>query len=196
MVALITMPVLPASQPKKNISPAELSQRVAVIKRFKELLKSQRERFQAYLTALDLQKDVIEGGSAEDLLQHVELEEKIVADIFSIQKVIDPLESMYRSARAETGAADGSVLPGSVLPGSTSVPPSTSAEAPAEEISSLKNALEGLKAEAVLRSERNRELLAKRMAELRSEIKILKNNAYARRNINTGNVPSLVDIKG
>ena len=77
-----------------NISPAELKKRVDVLKRFKELLKAQRDRFHTYLDTLDRQKDVIEQGSAEDLLKHVELEEKIVADIFSMQKVIDPLELM------------------------------------------------------------------------------------------------------
>ena len=65
-----------------------------------------------------------------------------------------------------------------------------------EEIISLKEALDGLKAEAVIRSERNKELLAKRMAELRSEIKSLKSSAYARRRFDIGNAPSLVDIKG
>ena len=89
----------PEKTSKTTLSQSELNQRVAVIKRFKELLKAQRDRFQSYLSALDKQKDVIERGTADDLMRHVELEEKIVADIFSIQKVIDPLEEMYRSAR-------------------------------------------------------------------------------------------------
>ena len=163
-----------------DILPAELSRRIAIIKRFKELLKAQRDRFQAYLNTLDKQKDVIQGGTAEDLLRHVELEEKIVADIFSIQKVIDPLEKMYRSARQETPA--GNVL-------------KSGAE---DEVFSLKEALDGLKTEAVVRSERNRELLSRRMADLRSEIKSLRSSAYALRRPGFGNAPtpSQVDIKG
>jgi len=153
------------------ISPNELKQRVAVLKRFRELLKAQRERFGAYLDALDKQQDVIQRGSAEDLLRHVELEEKIVADIYSIQKVIDPLETMYQSVKKnEKHPAD-------------------------EEVSGLKEALVGLKAEAVIRSERNRILLSKRMTELRSEIKGLRSNPYMRRRENAA-APTQIDIRG
>jgi len=181
MIGLMAMPV-PSENVSKGISAAELSQRVAVLRRFKELLKAQRDRFHTYLTALDKQKDVIQNGTTDDLLRHVELEEKIVADIFSIQKVIDPLEEMYQAVRAEK-PAKGS-------------PGSAGKKTGEEEVISLKEALDGLKAEAVVRSERNRELLAKRMAELRSEINSLKGNSYARRKfeINTG--PSYIDIKG
>ena len=167
------MPPLPGkggkSTKKSDISPSELKQRVAVIKRFKELLKAQRDRFQAYLGALDKQKDVIQKGSTDELMQYVELEEKIVTDIFSIQSVIEPLEQMYQS---------------------------TKINAPVEgEVISLKEALDGLKAEAVVRSEQNRELLSRRMAELRSEIKNLKSN-YTRRKLDITPMPSLVDLKG
>ena len=175
---------------KKDISPAELNHRVAVIKRFKELLKAQRDRFQAYLNALDKQKDVIERGSTDDLLRHVELEEKIVQDIFSMQKVIDPLEKMYQSIRTETPLG----TPGIVS--KKSAPKSEKEDAGEDEVLSLKKALEGLKAEAAVRSEQNRELLVKRMAELRSEIKSLKKNAYTSRHFDNTPPPSYVDIKG
>lgn len=153
-------------------SPEELAERVAILKRFRELLVAQRERFRTYLEALDRQKDVIEQGSADDLIAHVELEEKIVADIFSIQKVIDPLEDMYRAVYPGNGGA--------------------------AEIPGLKSALEGLKAEAVVRTERNKELLSKRMTEIRSEIKTLRANPYAgRTSIYAGTgVPSMIDIEG
>jgi hypothetical protein len=65
-----------------------------------------------------------------------------------------------------------------------------------EEIPGLKDALEGLKAEAAIRSERNRELLARRMSELRSEINSLRSSAYARRPFDSGPAPSLIDLKG
>ena len=183
MIALMAMPTLPA---KQEISSSELSQRVAVIKRFKELLKAQRDRFQAYLNALDKQKDVIEGGTADDLLRHVELEEKIVSDIFSIQKVIDPLEKMYQSVRDETPVKSG--LKPEALKNND--------KTGADDVNGLKEILDNLKTEAVIRSERNRELLTKRMAELRSEIKSLRSNAYIRRPLNSGPAPSLVDLKG
>ena len=189
MVSLMTMPVLTSSTSKKSISPTELSQRVAVIKRFKELLQAQRDRFHTYLEALDKQKEVIEGGSADDLIAHVELEEKIVSDIFSIQQVIDPLEKMYHSVRFDREST--------VKSGALKSAEKTACES--EEVFGLKDALDGLKAEAATRSQQNRELLAKRMAELRSETKILKGgNAYARSRsaFGTPAASGLLDIRG
>jgi hypothetical protein len=163
-----------------EISPQELSQRVAILRRFKTLLTQQRDRFRAYLEMLDKQKDIIEVGSAEDLLTHVELEEKIVADIFSIQKVIDPLEDMYRQAVSGFGSP--------ALPHSD------------DEVPGLKAALEDLKNQAVIRSSRNKEILSRRMAELRHEIKSLRNNPYAtgarRPAFSDGQTASMIDITG
>jgi len=158
-----------------DIDSVELAQRVAVLKRFKTLLSQQRDRFRNYLDLLDKQQGVIESGSAEDLLTYVEIEEKIVADIFSIQKVIDPLEEMYYSVTSR-------------------------ANTPEEEVPNLKASLDKLKSEAVIRSTKNKELLSKRMLELRQEIKILRNNPYAtaagRNAFNDSNKASLVDLSG
>ena len=145
-----------------EISSAELAQRVAVLKRFKTLLTQQRDRFRSYLDLLDKQHGVIESGTAEELLSYVELEEKIVADIFSIQKVIDPLEDMYHT------------ITGKKAP----YLPDTKENGQGDEVPGLKASLENLKNEAVIRSTRNKELLSKRMVELRSEIKELRNNPY------------------
>jgi len=172
-----------------DISPDELQQRVLVIKRFKELLKSQRERFNAYLDTLDRQKDIIQTGSADELLRHVDLEEKLVTDIFSIQKVIDPLEKMYKAAHGTdpvsvlTPALKGTIPEGKQLSSD-------------KEVFSLQEALNGLKTEAVTRSERNRELLSRRMSELRSEIKTLQNNPYAKRSDNSILASGRIDISG
>jgi len=166
-----------------EISSAELTQRVAILKRFKTLLTQQRDRFRSYLVLLDKQQNVIESGSTEDLLSYVEIEEKIVADIFSIQKVIDPLEEMYYTvvspANQQIRAVHRITDDGN------------------DEVPSLKASLEKLQSEAVIRSTKNKELLSKRMLELRSEIKALRNNPYAGRNAYRSAVsPSIVDIQG
>jgi hypothetical protein len=166
-----------------KIDSAELAQRVAILRRFKTLLTQQRDRFRSYLNLLDKQQSVIESGSAEDLLTYVEIEEKIVADIFSIQKVIDPLEEMYYSVISGQG-------PGKIPEKQES----------SDEVHGLKASLEKLKSEAVIRSTKNKELLSKRMLELRSEIKALRNNPYAannrRSNFSGGSTASLVDLQG
>jgi len=163
-----------------EIDSAELAQRVAVLKRFKTLLSQQRDRFRSYLNLLDKQQGVIESGSAEDLLTYVELEEKIVADIFSIQKVIDPLEEMYYSLTSHKSIITSQYT--------------------ADEVPSLKASLENLKSEAVIRSTKNKELLSKRMMELRSEITALRNNPYAASNRRATygglNTSSTVNLQG
>lgn len=153
-----------------NLTPEELAQRVAILKRFRELLVEQRNRFSEYLQVLDNQKEVIEKGDAEILVSHVELEEKIIADILAIQKVVDPLESLYKASYPDKES----------------------------EVPKLKAALDELKAEALLRTERNKDLLTKRMEELRTEIRALRNNPFAaRRSVyaDSGDA-SLVDLKG
>nr|AGS52158.1 hypothetical protein [uncultured bacterium contig00049] len=169
-----------------EIDSAELAQRVAILKRFKILLTQQRDRFKAYLNLLDKQQNVIESGSAEDLLTYVEIEEKIVADIFSIQKVIDPLEEMYNAVVSGRNFAKM---------------PLKAESASSDEVPGIKASLEKLKSEAVMRSTKNKELLSKRMLELRQEIKTLRNNPYAtggRKPAGYGgpSAPALVDIKG
>jgi len=163
-----------------EISPEELAQRVAILRRFKILLAQQRDRFRSYLEMLDKQQEIIEGGNTDELLAHVDLEEKIVADIFSIQKVIDPLEDMYHA----------------VVSGGSLIQPVHADE----EVPTLKAALENLKNEAVIRSSRNKELLSRRMVELRQEIKTLRNNPYAqavRGFVYSGSqTATLVDIQG
>jgi len=164
-----------------DIDSTELAQRVSILRRFKTLLTQQRDRFRSYLDLLEKQQNVIESGSAEDLLTYVEIEEKIVADIFSIQKVIDPLEEMYYT-----------VVSGQ-RPGKAKIENT-------DEVPGLKASLEKLKSEAVIRSTKNKELLSKRMLELRQEIKTLRNNPYAasgrRTNFSDTNTASLIDIHG
>ncbi|MDR2404347.1 MAG: flagellar biosynthesis protein FlgN [Spirochaetaceae bacterium] len=169
----------------RELPAEELDRRTAILKRFRELLLSQRNRFQDYLELLDKQQDLIEQGNPEALLVHVEMEEQIVGDIFSIQRVIDPLEDMYRAAYPEVSG------------GSPSRNGTTGAGFSGE-IGGLKTALEGLKTEAALRLDRNRELLSKRMLQIRSEIKNLRGNPFAARpSIYAGSgAPSLIDIQG
>jgi hypothetical protein len=173
------------TQAADEIDSVELAQRVAILRRFKTLLTQQRDRFRSYLNLLEKQQSVIEKGSPEELLNYVEIEEKIVADIFSIQKVIDPLEEMYYTVTAgEKQQAKKAETPSSGQ----------------DEVPGLKASLEKLKSEAVIQSTKNKELLSKRTLELRSEIKALRNNPYAANAKKSAfggiNTASIIDIKG
>ena len=170
--------------PHPELSKEEVKRRVAILNRFRELLSQQRDHFRQYLEVLDKQKDVIEKGSADDLVVHVELEEKIVTDIYAIQKVIDPLEALYQ-ASFPAGNAGSAAMNTAVFDGEV------------RELPDLRKALMELKTEAVARSDRNRELLSKRMEELRQEIKTLRTNPYAiHRSSYSLEGAALVDIKG
>jgi hypothetical protein len=159
-----------------QLSQEELNQRVAILRRFRTLLAEQRDRFGTYLAELDKQKDVIETGTAEELIAHVELEEKIVSDIFAIQKVIDPLDEMYHAISTVDPASPGLSK---------------------TEVQGLKSSLDGLKKEAVIRSSRNKNLLSHRMAEIRKEVKALRANPYLSGGRSTfSSAPGLVDITG
>jgi len=155
------------------INQAELEQRVAILKRLKGLLERQRERFRNYLALLENQEVVIGSGSGEQILAHVELEEQIVTDIFSIQRVIAPLEGMYRAAMPR-GLSD-------------------------DEIPALKTSLEDMKIKVQAQSAKNRELLSARMAGIRTEMSVLKDSPFAKsaRSI-YGSVaePSFVNMRG
>jgi hypothetical protein len=172
---------------KTEISESELAQRVAVIKRFKELLVQQRERFRSYLAVLDKQQLLIGYGSADEITAHVELEEQIVADIFSIQKVIAPLEIMYNAAGAaadNAAAADLSDL-GTFIT--------------INDVPELQATLEDLKNQAAVRSGRNRDLLSRRMEEISSSLQTIKNNPFlskARFSMYQNATPATIDIMG
>jgi len=172
------MPVA-LNETKTEISDSELAQRVAVIKRFKELLVQQRERFRSYLAVLDRQQLLIGYGNAEEITAHVELEEQIVADIFSIQKVIDPLEIMYNTIGTDADGL-GTFITINDVPG-------------------LKATLEELKTQAVVRSVRNRDLLSSRMEEINTDIQKIKNNPFiskTRFSLYQNATPATIDIMG
>jgi len=161
-----------AAANKTPLSEDELAQRVAILRRFRELLVKQRERFQHYLATLEKQQTVIESGSSGELADYIELEEQIIADIFSIQKVIDPLEAMYNTSASSS---------------------------PADDVPALKSTLEELKNQVAVRSAHNRELLSARMDILRSEIIELRNNPLAnaaRTAYNHTGTASVIDIEG
>jgi hypothetical protein len=161
-------------------SSEELGQRIATLKRFREMLQAQRDRFREYLAVLDKEQDVIARGDTEALLSYVDLEEHIVKDIFNIQKVIDPLERLYHDLAVFDGGAKGSQAEEGI------------------ELGGLKAAVERLKEEAAANAARNRDLLAGRMAEIRSEIRSLRGNPYAARQsiYADGGAPLMIDLEG
>ena len=85
----------------KEFSQKEIDERVAVLKRFKILLETQRNKFQEYLNVLEKQESSIENEDAESLKIHTEIENEVVNNIKNLQKVIVPMSELYNSSSRE-----------------------------------------------------------------------------------------------
>ena len=130
------------------LTDSELAERVAVLKRFRSLLQQQRAQFYEYLNVLEKQEHSITAENSEAILAHTKLGESIVANIFTIQKVIDPLEYMYQNL-ADNTAID------------TTIP-------------KLKTELADLQQQVLIQNKKNRALLESHVSGLRRQISELK----------------------
>jgi len=149
----------------------EMGQRIATLRRFRELLVQQRAKFENYLTVLDYERNDIESGDVDRLAAHVEIEEAIVSEIFTFQKVIDPMEEMYRAAYP---AAEGD-----------------------PDLPALRSTLDELKDEVIRRNAENRSLLKRQMDVTRSEIAGFRNPLASRSSVYArAGEAALVDIQG
>jgi hypothetical protein len=124
----------------------DTQEKVAILKRLRDMLARQRGRFQAYLDLLEKQEQSINRGDAESLLAQVELEQTIIAEIYALKKVITPLDALYQAA-----------YPGT----ETTVP-------------KLRAVLDSMGSEITEHNGRNRRLLKEKMEDLRTEIRSLR----------------------
>ncbi len=134
-----------------ELSKEEIDERISVLKRFRELLEKQREKFAQYLKVLELQEAKITSEDTDSLLAHTELESEIVSGIMNLQKVIVPMESLYNSFRTQYN-------PKEAIP-----------------VSVIQNDLEALQKKVLKQNEKNRELLKVHMTTLRQQIQNFKN---------------------
>jgi hypothetical protein len=181
-------------------------QRLMALKRLGELLRTQQDRLRDYLAIMDKEQDAIARGDAEVLLSYIEMEEHIVADIFNIQKVIDPLALLCGDLAAPGDGDDrgaGKKLTTDLTDHTdrdrTDKDHADTDRAETEaEVAGLRAAVEGLKNEATANAARNRDLLGRRMAEIQAEITGLRGNPYAARlSIYAENgAASMIDIQG
>lgn len=138
---------------KKELSQKEIDQRIAVLKRFKDLLKEQRKKFNEYLIVLETQEQSIDEENIDAIIHHTELEQSIIGDIFTIQKVIEPIEKMCRFSSPEKDD---------------------------EDIAKLKDDLDKLQVRVIDQNKKNRNLLQLRMHDLQEELVSLRTmQAYA-----------------
>ena len=154
---------------QQELTREQLDERVAILKRFRQLLEQQRQKFRDYLVVLEKQAEMIGTDNVDAMVQHAEIEQAIVSEIHTIQKVINPLEDMYRTAHPEITDT---------------------------EIPKLKTDLEQLRKDVLVQNEKNRELLKSHMTMLRQQVVSLK-NPYAKRTsiyASSAETATIVDI--
>ena len=146
-----------------EITQEELNERVAILRRFRSLLEEQRGKFREYLTVLEKQQDSITSENPENLLAHTELEQQVVKNIASLQKVIVPMAKMYHA-------------------GNNSASPAASVAEEAE-IKKIQNDLSDLQDRVLKQNAINRDLLRVHIEQLKSQIAGFKNPYKANRSV-------------
>ena len=130
----------------KELSKEELDERVAILKRFRKLLEQQRNKFQEYLMVLESQEGKITEENADSIMAHTELENQIVKNLASLQKVIVPMQGMYNA----------------IMPG---VPVADNAR-----VEQLQLDLANLQKQVLAQNERNRNLLQSQMNKIKTQL--------------------------
>lgn len=149
-----------------ELTERELEQRVAILKKLRENLLLQREKFRNYLHVLEKEAMDLDNDDIDTLQQHVEMEKALVSEIYAFQKVIDPLEEMYLRTHPT--------------------------EEP--EIKQLQHSLESMKEQVLARNSRNKERLKERMEGIRNRLLNIK-KPYPKRSLYSSPAPpSLIDI--
>ena len=136
-----------------ELTQQELDERVALLRKFRSLLEQQRNKFQEYLNVLEKQQDSINTQDTEKLLAHTELEQQVVKNISNLQKVIIPMQKMYKAA----------------------VPMAHTAEE--NSIAQIQNELNTLQDKVLKQNQINRDLLRTHIETIRAQIKNF-NNPY------------------
>ncbi len=156
-----------------EITQQELDERVALLRKFRSLLEQQRNKFQEYLNVLEKQQDSIASENTESLIAHTELEQQVVKNIANLQKVIVPMQKMYKAA----------------------VPMAHTAED--NSITRIQNELNTLQDKVLKQNQINRDLLRNHIETIRNQIQNFKNPYKNVRSVyaQPQNIASFVEVE-
>ncbi|GMO50941.1 MAG: hypothetical protein Pg6C_15260 [Treponemataceae bacterium] len=149
------------------LTQAQVDERKAVLRRFRELLEAQRAKFREYLDVLEKQGRVIADENTEAIFAHTELEQHIVGSIVTLQKAIQPIEAMYHAIIAPSGGLKADAIAGD---NDASSPP----------IPALQTDLENLQKQVLERNEKNRELLKTRLTQIKHQLNTFYNPYHSK----------------
>ena len=133
----------------------ELDERVAILRRFRSLLEEQRNKFREYLRVLEKQQDKITEDDGDGLTAHAELETQILQSIAGLQKVIEPMQSLYQTVAGSISAADNA------------------------SVARVQSDLESIQRQVLAQNEKNRKLLRAHINQIRAQLDtLMQNNPY------------------
>jgi len=150
-----------------DLEERELQQRIRILRSLRRHLVAQRAKFRSYLDLLEREEEAILAEDVDKLHAQAQMEGAIVREIAALQRIIDPLASLYRTAFPQA---------------EQSIPP-------------LQAGLERLRQDVLRKNARNRTLLKGRMSEIRQEIKALRRNKRPMFPIAERATGAMVDIK-
>ena len=130
----------------KELTKEELDERIAILKRFRQLLEQQRNKFQEYLQVLESQEGKIEIEDGDSIVAHTELENQIVKNLASLQKVIVPMQGMYKAIMPKVSSAENA------------------------SVEQLQLDLANLQKQVLAQNERNRNLLQSQMNKIKNQL--------------------------
>lgn len=138
----------------------------SILRSLRSSLLLQRERLSMYLRILEHQEEQIEQGEVEKLSLYVEMEQEVVRGIQAVQKVIVPLQELYRDVCPEKD----------------------------REIETLGISMEKLRKDILERNKKNRQLLTERMGVLKEELRLFRHASRNFGSLLNQDAPTLVDI--
>lgn len=162
---------------KDQLTQAEISERIAVLHRFKVLLMQQRNKFVEYLQVLEAQENSIASEDVDKIVEHSQLGQSLVSEISMIQKVILPIENLYKDIRTKSPDFLHSTFRDEV-----------------NETEHIQKDLQRLKATVLEQNQKNAERLKNHMSGLRQQIADLKLRRTATSPFSSDDTASLIDI--
>ena len=141
-------------------------ERIAIVRRLREALERQRDRFHQYLNLLEHQQSAIDRQDTDQLRQHVDLEREVVGEITALQKVISPMQDLYHAAYPAAEPAVGH----------------------------LEMALTRAREQVLARNTSNQKLLSEKMDALRLELREFRRRRGSSSPFAAVGTPSVIDI--
>ena len=144
----------------------EVKQKKSISIKLRKILIRQLEKYKSYRNLLEQEEKAIIKGDTDKIEVYIQLEHSIIREIYSIQKIIHPLEKSFFKVSPENE----------------------------ELIEKLHNSIEQMRKQVLLKNKSNRILLKKQLTFLKQEINSLRVKIKSNSHHFNLDTPAVVDI--